>query len=61
MKSNRPHFHVWIQARTGTMFYRLARGFDHAQTAKRWAKRNYPGQPSLVLQCHKRRCAPPLD
>ena len=58
---NRPHFHVWIKARSGTIFYKLAKGYHTSQAARQWAKRNYPGQEQLVLKCEEPKCRPPLD
>ena len=58
---NRPHFHVWIRARTGKMFYQLAKGYHTSQAARQWAKRNYPDQERLVLKCEDPECRPKLD
>ena len=38
MPTNRPHFHVWLQAKTGRMFYKC-RPFHTRQTAREWAMR----------------------
>ncbi len=58
---NRPHFHVWLEARTGRMIYRLARGFHTRQAARQWAKRHRPDRQTMVLQCTKQACRPRLD
>ena len=60
-KVNRPHYHVWAEARTGRMLYRLARAFHTRQAARQWAKRWYPDRPCTVRECFKPECAPKLD
>lgn len=64
MKANRPHFHVWLEARGGRMRYRLARPFHTRQAAAQWAKRRYAGEPwrkPMVLNCWEEKCAPKLN
>lgn len=60
-QANRPHFHIWVKARTGRMFYVLARAFHTRQAARQYANRHRPGVEVMVLQCFERKCAPPLD
>ena len=63
-KANRPHFHVWVQARSGTAYFWLAKGYHTRQAAGQWARRRYKGEPwrkPMVLQCEEEKCAPKLD
>lgn len=64
MKPNRPHFHVWVKARSGRAYFRLAKGYWTRQAASQAAKRRYAGEPwrkPMVLHCEEERCAPKLD
>ena len=61
MVSNRPHFHVWIDHRSGRMAYRLARPFHTRQAAATWAKRHRPGEKVIVRKCERPECRPRLD
>ena len=61
MPTNRPHFHVWAKARTGRIFYLIARGFHTSQAGRQWAKRNHADRETMVLKCDKEACRPPLD
>lgn len=66
MKTNRPHYHVWIFAdpggfRPAQMAYRLARAFHTRQAAQQWAKRDGRGNGFQVLKCHHFRCRPRLS
>ena len=55
--SNDPwHYHVWVQARTGRMQYRLAKAFNTPQAARQWAQRNYEGRDIVIQQCPDPRC-----
>ena len=60
---NRPHYHVWLKARTGRIFYRLARGFHTTrQAASQWGKRRQPvAEKRMVLKCTAEKCRPKLD
>ena len=51
--ANRPHFHPWLEARTGRMIYRLSRGFWTRQAARQWAKRHRPDRPAVIRQCER--------
>lgn len=59
-KPNREHYHVWVLARGGRIFYRLRRGFWSGQAASQWARRHYPGREVTVRKCDDPACAPPL-
>ena len=61
MPANRPHYHVWLRARTGRIYYRLARGFHTRQAASKYAQRRQP-EPGwrMVIQCEDERCKPAL-
>lgn len=58
---NRPHFHAWITAWTGTMFCKLAKGCHASQAGRLWAKRNHHEQEQIVLKCEDPKCRPKLD
>lgn len=61
MPANRPHYHVWLRAATGRVFYVVRRGFHTRQAAQKFAARRQPDpQWRLVLQCHDDDCKPPL-
>lgn len=61
MPTNRPHYHVWLKAATGRIFYRLARGFHTRQAAAQWARRRQPASDRrMVIQCTREKCKPPL-
>ena len=60
MPTNRPHFHVWLQAKTGRMFYKC-RPFHTRQTAREWAmRRQAESEKRLVLKCELDACRPKL-
>ena len=61
MATNRPHYHVWLMARTERIFYKLARGFHTRQAARQWARRNRAGTDPMVFRCDKEACRPKLD
>ena len=61
LRTNRKHFHIWAEAKTGRAFFKLARGYDTRQTANNWAKRLKPDTQTMVLQCDKWKCQPPLE
>ena len=61
MATNRPHYHVWILARTGRIFYKLKRSFHTQPAATQWAKRNRPEAKRMVLQCTCEKCKPKLE
>lgn len=61
MTGNRPHYHVWLEARTGRMIYRLARGFFTRQAARQWALRHRPDRKPIVRPCEDGKCRPRLD
>ena len=59
---NRPHYHVWLKARTGRIFYCLARGFQTRQAASQWGKRRQPDTDKrMTLRCTNEKCRPKLD
>ncbi len=61
VKANRSHFHVWLQAATGRMFYKC-RAFHTRQPAREWAMRRQPDSAKrLVLKCELAACRPKLD
>lgn len=60
MTANRPHFHVWVRARTGRIFYILKRGFFTSQAARQWSKRNRPDSQTMILKCEDEACRPRL-
>ncbi|MCY4111647.1 MAG: hypothetical protein OXF96_06865 [Chloroflexi bacterium] len=58
---NRPHFHAWMMAATGRIFYKT-RPFETRQAASQWAKRREPDpERRMVKACHDSRCQPPMD
>ena len=61
MAANRPHFHVWRLAKTGRIFYQVARGFHTGQAARQWASR-YENAPDryMLRQCLDETCTPQL-
>ena len=63
MATNRPHFHIWQEARTGRIFYRLARPFHTRQAANQYGKRRNPDDPEkfMVRQCNSEKCKPKID
>ena len=61
MKANRPHYHVWLKAKTGRIWYKLARSFNSHQAAVQWGKRNKPESERMSLKCEDVRCRPPLN
>ena len=61
LKPNRPHCHVWAEARTGRILYRLARPFWSRQAAGQWARRHYPDRETTIMKCERPECAPKLD
>ena len=64
MKVNRPHFHIWLKARGGRIYYRLAKGFHTRQAAAQSSKRRYRDEPErrpMILQCEEPGCAPKLE
>ena len=62
MASNRPHFHVWRMAKTGKIFYKLAKPHFTRQVAGKLARRLEPDPARrMVIQCDCPECAPKLD
>lgn len=62
MATNRPHYHVWLQAKTGRIFYKVTRGFHTRQAAAQWAKRRQTApERRIVLKCELDACKPALD
>lgn len=60
-RANRPHYHLWLQAATGRIFYKVSRGFHTRQAARQYGMRRQPdAEKRLVLQCFDPRCAPKL-
>ncbi len=61
-KPNRPHFHVWFQAKTGRIFWKAARSFVTRQAAGQWAQRREDDPVKrMVLQCELDHCKPKLE
>ena len=61
-RANKPHYHVWLLARTDKIFYKLAWPFNTRQAARQWAMRREPdGDRRIVIQCFKRHCGPKID
>ena len=59
--ANRPHYHVWLRARTGRIFYVLSRGFHTRQAAAKYGARRQPdSEKRMVLACEDERCKPKL-
>ena len=57
---NRPHYHPWLLASTGRIYYRC-RPFFTRQAARQWAmRRRVNPREALVLQCEESECAPKL-
>ena len=61
LKANRPHYHLWIKAKSGRMFYRLAYPYESRQAARQWGKRNKPDSECMALKCDRLRCAPKFE
>ena len=62
MAANRPHFHVWLQAKTGRIFYKLARPYHTRQAARQAGmRRQHDPARRMVMQCADPKCAPKLD
>lgn len=62
MPANRPHYHPWLMAATGRIFYRVTRGFFTRQAAHKYAARRQPDPDKrIVLKCWEEKCAPRLD
>ena len=58
---NRPHYHPWLMASTGRIFYKC-RAFGTRQSAQRWAARKQPDKEKRIVQaCYDPRCQPPID
>ncbi|MCY4121861.1 MAG: hypothetical protein OXG72_13175 [Acidobacteria bacterium] len=61
MNANRPHYHAWLMASTGRMFYKC-RAFHTRQVASMWAKRRQPDpERRMVIACTLPECRPALD
>lgn len=61
-RANRPHYHVWLLARGGRIFYKLATPYGARQSAQRAAKkRQRDAERRMIVQCWERKCAPRLD
>ena len=61
LRTNKPHYHVWLTAKGGRIFYRLAWPFESGQAARQWANRNRPDQECMVRQCDLLKCAPKFE
>ncbi len=60
-KANRPHFHIWLQAKGGKIFYKLAKGYHTRQAAGQAGKRRQPDpEKRMVIQCDREECRPKL-
>ena len=60
-RPNRPHYHAWLMAATGRIFYK-ARAFHTRQAATQWAARRQPDpERRTVLRCWQPHCAPRLE
>ena len=57
---NRPHYHAWMLAPTGRIYYFVKRGFHTRQAARQWAQRRKPKDEFMVRQCECEKCRPPL-
>ncbi|MCY4121308.1 MAG: hypothetical protein OXG72_10365 [Acidobacteria bacterium] len=62
MPANRPHYHLWLMAATGRIFYRVGRSFHTRQAARQYGMRRQSApERRIVLQCWNEECRPPLD
>ena len=58
---NQPHYHPWLMATTGRIFYKC-KARNTRQAAAQWAKRRQPdGERRMVIACHDPRCQPDID
>ena len=57
---NKPHYHPWLMASTGRIFYKCA-AKNSRQAARQWAMRRQPDPEKRdVRPCYDPRCQPKL-
>ena len=61
-RTNRPHYHVWIESRTNPfMRYAWRQGFGTRQNARKYAlRRGLDPERFSVAECWRPECAPKL-